>query len=94
MLNMARSAVEVVPILAPMMIGTAFSRLSIPCWVRMMARPVVTELDCTMAVNRKPMKMPRNTFCGCTRYSTTSGICWIGCSAADMRFRLKNTKPK
>ena len=50
-------AVAVVPMFAPMISGTAFSRLIRPCWTKMIARPVVTELDWRTAVTRAPTRM-------------------------------------
>ena len=64
MLKMVSKAVEVVPMFAPMMRGTAFSSPSRPCCVKMIASPVVTELDWTTAVNRPPARMPISGFCG------------------------------
>ena len=63
-LNTAIRAVAVVPIFAPIIRGTAFSNPRIPCWVKIIARPVVTELDCTIAVNRQPTRIAIKGFCG------------------------------
>ena len=67
MFTMAINAVTVVPMLAPMMSGTALSRLSRPCWVKMIASPVVTALDCTTAVNTQPASTASRMFWGRVR---------------------------
>ena len=54
----ARIAVVVVPILAPIVMGKAISRVKIPLPINGTSKEVVTELLCTMTVNRNPIRMP------------------------------------
>ena len=93
-LNTAIKAVAVVPMLAPMMSGTAFCREIRPCCAKTMAIPVVTELDCTSAVNRQPNKSVYIGFWGWVSKLMMYASSLRGWSDEEIRFRLKNTKPK
>lgn len=50
--------VRVVPILAPMTTGIAFSNVIVPAATAATAIEVVVELLCRMAVPRRPMNSP------------------------------------
>ena len=55
----ARSAVMVVPTLAPRIIGKAFSRDRMPAAIRGISNEVVTELLWIIAVNTRPVAMAK-----------------------------------
>ena len=54
--------VTVVPILAPITIGIALSRLMVPAATIATVKEVVVELLCMIAVVRIPIKKPTNGF--------------------------------
>ena len=93
-LIMEISAVTVVPRLAPIKIGMALPKLKRPCWVKIMASPVVTELDWTMAVIKLPASTPKKGLWGCVRKSINLASFWRGVKEEEIKLRLKNTKPK
>ena len=92
--NMAIRAVEVVPTFAPSTIPKAWSKLSKPWLVRMMATPEVMLEDWKATVTSAPTSIATYTLFICDSKSIIVGLDWSGSMYKEMSERQKKIKPK
>lgn len=88
------NAVDVVPTLAPTIMGMAASKDINPWATKTITRPTTTELDWMITVIMMPASTPMKGFVAASSISTTRGSSRIGSNASLMRLREKKIKPK